>query len=159
VRFIVGHSLCHSASKWAACLCTSSPYQTFKITFRFASLQRRPHLGAERVHLGQQARQRNPSTRRRRVGRRIRLLESKRGKRVRFLNPRTHFSKAIDGPTRIAISRVTNLIKVLAGHFVPLSDVILLEAYEWAVENDVEVKDLTQPDVCEALILTVGTKG
>lgn len=69
------------------------------------------------------------------------------------------FSKGIDAPTRMAISRVTNLIKVLASHFVPLSDVILLEAYEWAVENDVEVKDLTQTEVCEALILTVGTKG
>ena len=66
--------------------------------------------------------------------------------------------QAIDAPTRIAISRVTNLIKVLASHFVPLSDVILLEAYEWAVENDVEVKELTQPDICEALIATVGTK-
>ena len=59
----------------------------------------------------------------------------------------------------MAVSRVTNLIKVLASHFVPLSDVILLEAYEWAVENDVEVKDLMQPDVCEALIATVGTNG
>lgn len=59
----------------------------------------------------------------------------------------------------MAISRVTNLIRVLAGHFVPLSDVILLEAYEWVVENDVEVKDLMQPDVCEALIITVGAKG
>ncbi|KAF9649208.1 exosome complex exonuclease rrp4 [Thelephora ganbajun] len=68
-------------------------------------------------------------------------------------------NEAIDAPTRMAVSRVTNLIKVLASHFVPLSDVILLEAYEWAVENDVEVKDLTQPDICEGLIATVGTKG
>ena len=59
----------------------------------------------------------------------------------------------------MAVSRVTNLIKVLASHFVPLSDVILLEAYAWAVDNDVEVRDLTQPDVCEALIATVCTKG
>ena len=59
----------------------------------------------------------------------------------------------------MAVSRVTNLIKVLASHFVPLSDVILLEAYEWAVENHVEVKDLMQPDVCEALIVTVGARG
>jgi exosome complex component RRP4 len=73
--------------------------------------------------------------------------------------PISTFFKAIDGPTRMAISRVTNLIKVLASHFVPLSDVILLEAYEWAIENDVEVKDLTQPDVCEALLITIGTKG
>ena len=55
-------------------------------------------------------------------------------------------------------SRVTNVIKVLASHFVSLSDVIQLEAYEWAVEKDVEVKDLTQPDICEALIVTAGTK-
>lgn len=48
---------------------------------------------------------------------------------------------------------------MLASHFVPLSDVILLEAYEWAVENDVEVKELTQPDICEALLITVATKG
>lgn len=67
--------------------------------------------------------------------------------------------QAINAPTRMAVSRVTNLIKILAGHFVPLSDVVLLEAYEWAVENDVEVKDLMQPDVCEALIATVGTRG
>lgn len=59
----------------------------------------------------------------------------------------------------MAVSRVTNLIKVLVSHFVPLSDVILLEAYEWAVENDVEVKDLMQPDICEALLATVGAKG
>ena len=59
----------------------------------------------------------------------------------------------------MAISRVTNLIKVLASHFVPLSDAILLEAYEWAIENDVEVKDLMQPDICEALIVMVGTRG
>ena len=59
----------------------------------------------------------------------------------------------------MAISRVTSLIKVLASHFVPLSDEILLEAYEWVVENDVEVKDLTQPDICEALIVTIGTRG
>jgi len=59
----------------------------------------------------------------------------------------------------MAVSRVTNLIKVLAGHFVPLSDVVLLEAYGWAVENDVEVKDLTQPGVCEVLIVTVGARG
>jgi len=59
----------------------------------------------------------------------------------------------------MAVSRVTNLIKVLASHFVPLSDVVLLEACEWAVENDVEVKDLMQPDACEALVATVDARG
>ena len=58
----------------------------------------------------------------------------------------------------MTVSHVTNLIKVLASHFVPLSDVTLLEAYEWAAENDSEVEDLTQPDVCETLIATVGAE-
>ena len=49
----------------------------------------------------------------------------------------------------MAVSRVTNLIKVFDGHFVPLLDAILLEAYEWAMENDVEIKDLVQLNVCE----------
>ena len=38
---------------------------------------------------------------------------------------------------------------MLTGHFVPLLNVILLEAYEWAMENDVELKDLMQPNICE----------
>lgn len=60
--------------------------------------------------------------------------------------------QVIDDATRIAISRVSNLIKLLAGHFVPLSDTILLEAYEWAVESEAGVKDLLQQDVGDALI-------
>ena len=36
---------------------------------------------------------------------------------------------------------------------------ILLEAYEYAAENDVEVNDLSQPDVFEALMAIVGAKG
>ena len=80
--------------------------------------------------------------------------------RRRFTNPHVQtLPKVIDPLTRMAISRVTNLINVLASHFVPLSDVVLLEAYEWAVENDVDVKDLTQQDVCEALIFTISAKG
>ena len=59
----------------------------------------------------------------------------------------------------MAVSHVTNLIRVLASHLVSLSDVICLEAYEWAMENDVEDKGLTQPDVCEAPMATVGMKG
>jgi hypothetical protein len=57
----------------------------------------------------------------------------------------------------MAVSRVTSPVRVLAGRLVrlPLLDVVLLEVYEWAVENGAKVKDLsTQPDVCQALIAT-----
>jgi exosome complex component RRP4 len=49
---------------------------------------------------------------------------------------------AIDSDTRSAISRVTNIIRVMSSHFVPLTDTLLLEAYEWSVEHDGDVKDL-----------------
>jgi len=64
----------------------------------------------------------------------------------------------IDDATRAAISRVSNLIKSLAGHFIPLSDTILLEAYEWAVEGEGAVKDLLQHDVGDALIASISCK-
>ena len=60
----------------------------------------------------------------------------------------------IDGATRSAISRVGNIISILAAHFVALTDAILLEAYEWAVEQG-EVKDLLQQDVGEALVAAI----
>ena len=42
----------------------------------------------------------------------------------------------------------------------PITDAILLEAYEWAVEQDsTNVKDLLIGDVADALIAAVTTKG
>ncbi|RDB15864.1 Exosome complex component rrp4 [Hypsizygus marmoreus] len=61
----------------------------------------------------------------------------------------------IDESTRLAISRVTNIIRVLASRFVPLSDTLLLEAYEWTVDQEGGVKDLLQEDVGDALVATV----
>ncbi|KAK7039596.1 hypothetical protein R3P38DRAFT_2900589 [Favolaschia claudopus] len=61
----------------------------------------------------------------------------------------------IDESTRIAISRVSNIIQVLASHFVPLTDTLLLEAYEWTVENDTDAKGLLSEDVGAALVATV----
>ena len=43
----------------------------------------------------------------------------------------------------MVVSGIANLIKVLVSRFVLLSDATPLEAYELAVENDVEIKDLT----------------
>ncbi|KAI0831395.1 exosome complex exonuclease rrp4 [Trametes gibbosa] len=62
----------------------------------------------------------------------------------------------IDDATRIAISRVSNIIKVLAAHFVPLTDVILLEAYEWVVEQESNVKDLLIDELGENLVASLG---
>ena len=62
----------------------------------------------------------------------------------------------IDDATRTAISRVSNIIKVLAAHFVPLTDVVLLEAYEWAVEQENSVKDLLSEEVGENLVANIG---
>ncbi|KAK1236526.1 Exosome complex component rrp4 [Marasmius sp. AFHP31] len=65
---------------------------------------------------------------------------------------------AIDDSTRIAISQVTNIISVLASHAVPLNDTVLLEAYEWSVEQDGGPKALLQDDVGDALVATVAPR-
>ncbi|KAF8199084.1 exosome complex exonuclease rrp4 [Pholiota molesta] len=61
----------------------------------------------------------------------------------------------IDYSTRSAISRVTHIIRVLTSHFVPLTDALLLEAYEWAVEHESGPKDLLQQDFGDALVASV----
>ena len=51
--------------------------------------------------------------------------------------------------------RVANIIRSLAAHSLPLTDLILLEAYEWTIEQEVEVKDILREDVAEALVTAV----
>lgn len=58
----------------------------------------------------------------------------------------------------MAVSRVSNIIRVLAAHFTPLSDNILLEAYEWAVEQDINVKDILQEDIGAALVASMSSQ-
>lgn len=53
--------------------------------------------------------------------------------------------------------RVSNVIRGLAAHFVPLTDAVLLDAYEWAVEQECSIKDLLREDIAEALTLAVTT--
>jgi exosome complex component RRP4 len=65
----------------------------------------------------------------------------------------------IDDSTRVAISRVANIIRVLASHFVPLTDSLLLEAYEWTVEYDTDAKGLLSEDVGDALVATITARG
>lgn len=54
------------------------------------------------------------------------------------------------------MSRVSNIIRILAARFTPLTDATLLEAYEWAVEQELNVKDLLQEDVGDALVASLG---
>ncbi|KAH9933375.1 uncharacterized protein B0H18DRAFT_983373 [Fomitopsis serialis] len=64
----------------------------------------------------------------------------------------------IDDATRLAISRVSNIIRILAAHFIPLTDTLLLDAYEWAVEQEGDVKDLLQGDIGDAMVATITTR-
>jgi len=71
----------------------------------------------------------------------------------------TFLCQDIDSATRSAISRVSNIIRVLAAHFVPLTDTVLLEAYEWTVDQDSGIKDLIQEDIGEALVANINARG
>ena len=62
----------------------------------------------------------------------------------------------IDVATRAAITRVCNIIQVLSSHSVPVSDILLTEAYEWLVEQESDGKDLLlNDDFAQALVATV----
>ncbi|KAF9244137.1 hypothetical protein BU15DRAFT_86090 [Melanogaster broomeanus] len=63
----------------------------------------------------------------------------------------------IDIATRSAISRVSNIIRILADQFVPLTDTLLLEAYDWVIEREVDTKDFVLGDVGDALVAGVGS--
>ncbi|KAH8110997.1 hypothetical protein DFH11DRAFT_1616461 [Phellopilus nigrolimitatus] len=63
----------------------------------------------------------------------------------------------IDDATRIAIARVGNIMRVLAAHFLPITDAVLADAYEWSVEQASEctVQDILREDNAEALVYAV----
>ena len=50
---------------------------------------------------------------------------------------------------------MANIIRVLSAHSLPLTDTVLLDAYEWAVEQNVEVKDILRDDMSEALVTAI----
>jgi len=52
---------------------------------------------------------------------------------------------------------VANIIRVLASHFVLLTDTILLEAYEWTVEHEEAVTDLLKEDFGDALVVSISS--
>ncbi|EIW78983.1 hypothetical protein CONPUDRAFT_59195 [Coniophora puteana RWD-64-598 SS2] len=62
----------------------------------------------------------------------------------------------IDSPTRTAIARVSNIIRVLADHVVPLSDAVLADAYDWVAQQDIAASALLRAEVGEALVGALG---
>lgn len=67
--------------------------------------------------------------------------------------------KNIDNATRAAISRVSNIIRLFADNFVPLTDALLLEAYEWVIEQEGDAKYLLLGDAGDALITAMSVRG
>jgi exosome complex component RRP4 len=61
----------------------------------------------------------------------------------------------IDSATRAAISRVSNIILVLARHHVPLVDTILTEAYDWVIEQGISIADILSDEIGESMVLSV----
>ena len=51
---------------------------------------------------------------------------------------------------------MSNIIRILAAHFVPLTDAVLLEAYEWAVEQESAVKDVLNDEYAENMVACIG---
>lgn len=53
---------------------------------------------------------------------------------------------------------MANIIRSFAAYFVPLTDNLLIEAYDWAIDQDGDVKGLTQDEVAEALVAAVTSR-
>lgn len=53
---------------------------------------------------------------------------------------------------------MSNIIRVLTRHFIPINDTSLVIAYDWAVEQDCGIDDLLQEDIAEALITAIVTR-
>jgi len=64
----------------------------------------------------------------------------------------------IDVATRTAIARVSNIIRALARHSIPLTDVLLVEAYDWAIDQDISVKDLSAEETSEAMVAAITSR-
>jgi hypothetical protein len=150
-------------AQWTASDRATNPGSPLEIAILRLALRRGPHTWPERVYMGEQTRQGAGTGRRGWVRCRGRVFEQKRcpSSHVasRFI---THLlfvpAQPIDGATRTAIARVSNVIRALARHFVPITDTLLVEAYEWALDQECDVKDLLQEETAEALVAAMTTR-
>ncbi|KAF8705468.1 Exosome complex exonuclease RRP4 N-terminal region, partial [Rhizoctonia solani] len=61
----------------------------------------------------------------------------------------------IDTTTSRAIVRVCNIIRVLARHHVPLTDHLIEQAYEWVIDQNIEIVDILNEENGESLAANV----
>ncbi|CAE6418366.1 unnamed protein product [Rhizoctonia solani] len=61
----------------------------------------------------------------------------------------------IDTKTSRAIVRVCNIIQALAHHHVPLTDHLIEQAYEWVIEQNIEIVDILSEEVEDSLVASV----
>ena len=50
---------------------------------------------------------------------------------------------------------MSNIIRVLADNFVPMTDILLADAYEWVADQECGAMDILKEDVAEALVAAV----
>ncbi|KAG9104238.1 exosome non-catalytic core subunit rrp4 [Ceratobasidium sp. 370] len=61
----------------------------------------------------------------------------------------------IDTTTSRAIARVSNVIRVLARHHIPLTDHLIEQTYEWVIDQNMEIIDILSEEVAELLVASV----
>ncbi|CEL62016.1 exosome complex component RRP4 [Rhizoctonia solani AG-1 IB] len=61
----------------------------------------------------------------------------------------------IDSTTSRAIVRVCNIIQALARHHVPLTDHLIEQAYEWVVDQNIDVVDILTEEIGDSLVASV----
>jgi hypothetical protein len=125
-----------------------------QISFLDLTMRRRFDTWSKWLHMDKQARKGKWTRRRGGFRRRGSVFQRKRCVCINSLTIITWrpVYQEIDVSTRNAISRVTNIIQVLSSHFVPLTDTLLLEAYEWTVEQEGGAVNLLQEDCGDALV-------
>ncbi|KAG8901870.1 exosome non-catalytic core subunit rrp4 [Tulasnella sp. 403] len=64
----------------------------------------------------------------------------------------------IDHATRTAIARITNIITIFSKYCVPITDTHLVEAYDWAIEQDIKIPDMLADDHAELLVAALSSR-
>lgn len=67
----------------------------------------------------------------------------------------TFVRQPIDTTTSRAIVRVSNIIQALARHHIPLTDHLIEQAYEWVIDQNIEIVDILSEEVGESMVANV----
>ncbi|ELU43399.1 exosome complex exonuclease rrp4 [Rhizoctonia solani AG-1 IA] len=80
---------------------------------------------------------------------------SKHVKEINQVGEEGFDAEPIDTTTSRAIIRVCNIIRVLARHHVPLTDHLIEQAYEWVIDQNIEIVDILNEENGESLVANV----